>query len=331
MAATTGLLEAAIREQSRFAERINRAANIVSDADIDWSKYELPEAEQARVRSAISWRDDVVQHFLDPESARGAYMPWAKMAGQFRVRPGELTVWSGYNGHRKSMMLNQVMLALMQQSERVLIASLEMRPVQTLARMARQSIGVLDPSVPAIDAMFAWMRPRLWLYDQLGTVMANRMIALARYAREEIGAQHVVIDSLMKCGIASDDYGGQKSFVDKLSTLAKDTNLHIHLVAHARKGEDESRPPNKMDISGTADLTNMADNVITVWVNKKKFAAQEAGNRDLDEKPDAMLTIEKQRNGEYEGRCNLWFHSASMQFHARDGEHAINYLEERAS
>jgi twinkle protein len=176
--------------------------------------------------------------------------------------------------------------------------------------------------------MFVWLRSRLWLYDQFGTVMSNRMIALARYAREEIGVQHVVIDSLMKCGIATDDYGGQKSFVDKLSTLAKDTNVHIHLVAHARKGENEDKPPGKMDISGTADLTNMADNVVTCWVNKKKVHAVEQGKHDYDDKPDAVLSVEKQRNGDYEGRCWLWFHGQSLQFHAREGGHAIDYLSE---
>ena len=34
---------------------------------------------------------------------------------------GELTVWTGYNGHGKSLLLSQVLLGLMQQDQRVVV------------------------------------------------------------------------------------------------------------------------------------------------------------------------------------------------------------------
>ena len=46
----------------------------------------------------------------------------------FEFRPGELTVWTGYNGHGKSLMLSQILLGLMQQGERVVVFSGEMTP-----------------------------------------------------------------------------------------------------------------------------------------------------------------------------------------------------------
>jgi twinkle protein len=39
----------------------------------------------------------------------------------------------------------------------------------------------------------------------------------------------------MKCVSGEDDYNSQKSFVDELTALARDHNVHIHLVHHIRK------------------------------------------------------------------------------------------------
>lgn len=99
----------------------------------------------------------------------------------------------------------------------------------------------------------------------------------------------------MKCGIGLDDYNKQKYFVDELSTLAKDTNAHIHLVNHSRKGERESNVMSKFDIKGAGEITDMADNVFIIWKNKKKEVALNASdvNPETEKKPDAMLICDK--------------------------------------
>lgn len=271
--------------------------------DVDWQQWLSP-SEQSKLRDASTYSAELKDSFLNPAIVAGHRLPWKK-ASDFRFRDGELTVWSGYNGSKKSMMLGFGALGFIAQGATVCIASLEMKPVTTLSRVVRQFVGVSEPTVQAMEEFFNWCRGKLWLYDQVGTVQPERMIAVARYAITALEVSHVVIDSLMKCGIAEDDYNRQKWFVDELSALAKDTNAHIHLVAHSRKPGDakESNPSTKYSVAGSGNLTNMADNVLIVFSNKDD-------SRDYD----AALICDKQRNGEKEPKYLLHFDERSLQF-----------------
>ena len=82
-------------------------------------------------------------------------------------------------------------------------------------------------------------------------------------ALKELKIQHVVIDSLMKCGIMDDDYNGQKQFVDCLCWAAKTYGGHIHLIHHIRKTRSEEEIPDKFDVMGASALTNLVDNVFS--------------------------------------------------------------------
>ena len=299
-------------EAEKRWERAERfGACVIHDANIDWSRYELTPDDQARVRPAESWEDELIAAFSIPETLTGALPPWDSIRDRLRFRPGELSLWSGINGHLKSMALNQAALCFAGQSEKSCIGSFEMHPIKTLKRMARQHTRVESLSPSQVRGFFTDVHGKVWIYDQVGTVHTNRVLALCRYAREEVGCQHMIIDSLMKCGMDADDYSAQKRFIDKLSTYAKDSGLHIHLVAHSRKVAEEGLP-GKMDVSGHADLTNMPDNVFVVWYNKKKRKAIEEGNHQHDREPDAAFICEKQRNGEWEGTVGLWFNKTSL-------------------
>jgi twinkle protein len=49
----------------------------------------------------------------------------------------------------------------------------------------------------------------------------------------------------MKCVSGEDDYNAQKAFVDQITALARDEDMHIHLVHHIRKLSSEETTPNK--------------------------------------------------------------------------------------
>lgn len=296
--------------------------------DIDFSRYALPESEAAKVRLADEWAGDVTDHFAFGSSPVGAVLPWGKTHGAIKLRKGELSVWAGVNGHGKSLLHSQVSLGLVRQGLRVCIASLEMKPVQTMVRMARQGVGSDQPSPSLVDEFVDCLRGNLWLYDQQGTVDSRKMLAVVRYCREELNIEHFVIDSLMKCGMGADDYNAQKHFVDALSTYAKDTDVHIHLIAHSRKRQNEHGIMDKFDVKGASEITDMADNVFTVWRNKPKeeAAQKDVAGKDKDDHPDAILVCDKQRNGDWEGRVNLWFHKRAQQYLARPTTQAIDMM-----
>lgn len=290
-------------------------AAVIDDSEIDFGAYLEATDSAHKVRPASEFVDAVIDRLYGEQSAAGATLPWDKTHGQFRIRPGEVTVWTGWNSHRKSMVLGQIVLELCAQSEPTLIASMEMRPEATLARMARQAAGNESPAIPFIRKFHAWTDGRLWLYNHLGSVPWQKMAAVCRYAIDTHQIRHIVIDSLMKCGLAEDDYNGQKAFVDQLCVIARDNNAHIHLVSHAKKGHDEDAPPGKMDNKGTGTMADLVDNLVVVWANKKKEKekAKLAPNPDVLSMPDQLLIVEKQRHGEFEGRIKLWFDQKSLQ------------------
>jgi twinkle protein len=254
----------------------------------------------------------------------------------FRFRPGEVSLWAGVNGHGKSLMTGMVAVDLLMASQRVCIASFEMKPYRTLERMLRQWVGFnaeaemaghpegISATRELYEQFGAVAGDRLWFYDQQGTVSGQQVGAVARYCAKEVGVQHIFIDSLMKCVKGEDDYNGQKDFVDELTAIARDHRVHIHLVHHIRKLENELRKPDKTDVKGSGAITDQVDNVLVVWRNKAEPRARKEGD------PDAALIVCKQRNGEWEGGINLWFDRDSQQFVENFGEQPINFAERAA-
>lgn len=283
-------------------------AGLISD-DIDFSAYEQETDAEHKVRPALSYQQSVVDYFHSEQGDYSKQLPWPKTHGKLGFRPGEVTLWGGMNGHGKSLVLGQVCLGLIRQGERCVIASMEMKPHITLSRMCRQEYGRV-PSHEAISHFHKWTDKYLWLYDQLGAVKSAKMLAVLRYCSEKLKADHFVIDSLMKCGMGEDDYNAQKHFIDQLCAIARDSGMHIHLVAHSRKAKDEFSPPGKMDVKGTGSITDQVDNVITVWRNKKKEQNKSAFSGEAD----CLLITDKQRNGEWEGTLGLYFDPEFMKF-----------------
>lgn len=287
--------------------------NTIPD-DIDFDAYLKGPDEGAMVLPAASWVDDVIDAFERPHDQHGACLPWAVSHRLVRLRRGELTIWPGMSGHGKSMLIGQVGLHLMAQGERVCIASMEMKPAATMQRMCRQAAGSNAPDRRFIRDLHTWTNSRLWLYDQQGQVSPERILAVGRYCHKQLGVTHLVVDNLLSCGIAEDGYDAQKQFVLALATHAHDTGQAVHLLAHSRKGKDELTPPGKFDVRGSASITDLADNVFSVWRNRAKEQAQDEGRHDKDNEEDALLIVCKHRHGEWEGRIRLWFDRRSQTY-----------------
>ncbi|CAJ3815062.1 DnaB-like helicase C-terminal domain-containing protein [Burkholderia pseudomallei] len=289
---------------------------------IDWAAYARDEDDgRADVRRASEFMEDLVTHLHSPkEVAPGTESPWASVGDSLRFREGEVTLWGGVNGHGKSAVLGEVMLHAISAGDRVCIASMEMRPIATMERLTRQAAATEKPAPEFIRGFGRWTDERLWLYAHVGTVERARMLAVARYCRKELGVHHVVIDSLLKCGIAPDDYAGQKAFVDALCSLARDTGVHIHLVHHIRKGERETDIPDKFDMRGAGEITDLVDNVLIVHRNKAKEALlrketiSNEKREEAEQQADTALICAKQRHHTWEGTVRLWFDAASLQF-----------------
>jgi twinkle protein len=287
--------------------------NYIPDT-VDLSGYYDEGKVEHRVLPASSWTDEVIDHFHKPDTAPKTRLPWRKTHADFHFREGEVSLWAGINGHGKSQLIGHVAHNLCSQGQRIALASLEMRPKTTMARMVRQAFGGEFPPADYIRRFGGWTDQKLWVYDHFGSSNPRTMAAVIRYAVDKFSVTHFVVDNLMKVVHGETDYDAQKDFVNSLCTIAKDTGCHIHLVLHIKKLQDESKVPNKFDIKGSGSITDLVDNVFIVWRNKPKEAAIRAGDAYEPEDPDCLLILDKQRNGETEGRYRLFFDHASMQY-----------------
>lgn len=310
-----------IEDRARELDEI-RKSKALRRTDIDELRYAEPLEIEKSVISSLAVIDELWRDVLTPQEDVFTTMPWPKTHKTFQYRSGEVTLYAGSNGGGKSLVTGQVALDLIRQGAKVCIASFEMKPKRTLYRMLRQfsgenietRVGLVKPVTEHLEGLEIFTKDSLWFYDQQGTVTPRQVVAMCRFCAVELGITHIFIDSLMKCVPGEDDYNAQKSFIDQITAVARDENLHIHLVHHIRKLSSEEITPNKNDVKGTGAIADQVDNVLLIWRNKKKEHDRQVGGFSDSLACDMRIMCEKQRNGEHEEWYNLFYHRDSQQF-----------------
>ena len=270
-----------------------------------------------KVKSTDIFTDDVIKYFGE-EIHSGKSLGWVKTEDKFRVRMAELTIITGPSGHGKSMWLSQVILSMMRQDTKCLVASLEMRPVLTLSRMITQALGSPEPTDDYIRKFCSRAADKLYIYDQTGTTTSQDMIATLHYGKHILGCDVFVIDSLMKLqDVSEESLDAQKRLTNSLAVTCRDLNIHVFLVAHTRKMKDETEVPDATDLMGSSHIRNLSDSILCVWRNRYKEKLIDEGKTSDDELkiiPDCKVFVQKQRNAQWEGSFNFWFDAKGLRY-----------------
>ncbi|GKS62472.1 hypothetical protein YTPLAS21_19300 [Candidatus Nitrosocosmicus sp.] len=244
-------------------------------------------------------------------------------------RPGELTIWSGINGHGKSTLLNQIMLHQMTKGAKVCMASLEVPMCKMMPRLIRQASGMFQPSPDYIRFLHEWTDAKLWVYNHLGIQPINELLETFESMHTIYGCDVFVIDSLMLLDIEEESLNSQKETVRKLTEFVQARDCHLHLVAHPRKLTSEFQKPNKMDVSGSGHIVNMTDNMFLVFRNKIKEIARAKQKKGislskLEEEQvnncDTLLICSKQRYGEVEDQYRLYYDVKNLRYREYENE-----------
>ena len=90
------------------------------------------------------------------------------------------------------------------------------------------------------------------------------LIKSIEYAANELNCTIILVDNIMTAVdmLDRDPYAVQGSFVKALKAIAREKNLTVILIAHPRKTKNGEEIVND-DVSGTGDITNLADVVLT--------------------------------------------------------------------
>jgi twinkle protein len=296
--------------------------NTIPDS-IDFERYlRDTESKNHKMRRPVDFVEATIERMFGDSVGNFARLPFGQVDIQFR--PGEVTVWAGVNGHGKSMVISQVMLGFIQQGFRCGVASFELLPEALNKRMILQAAGGI-PDVRYVRDFLSWTGDRLWYADVRGSASNKDMLGIVKYAALESKVQHFFIDNLMCCVSGEDDYNSQKDFVFQLCEMARELGIHIHIVHHIRKLQDEKIIPGKFDIKGSGSITDRVDNVIIVYRNKRKEAELQKSDKELPQEKrvewqrayDASVIVVKQRDGGEEATVKLWFQREANSFHDR--------------
>lgn len=283
--------------------------------------------EPSELKNAEAYREDTWNEIARKDTGQNGHdFLWSGFA--FKVRAGELTIWTGFSGHGKSAMLLHLMVFLASKGEKNCIASLEIKPTKTLEILTRQSLGMAAIGRRDFDEAMNWMSDSFWIFNHVGTKDWKEMLQVFRYARRRYACSQFVIDSLLKCGIGSEDYETQKAFVSACADFCNETGAHIHLVAHSKKKEDETKMPGKLDVKGCSEITDIAFNGLTVWRNKAKEEKMYNATAADDEQAwikasgehDGIVQVWKQRETGDEPNFRVFFDKNVQQFTLRPNE-----------
>jgi twinkle protein len=246
---------------------------------------------------------------------------------------GSLNIITGKSGSGKSTILNQVCIGeSIAQGYKTFLASGELTPanvkywlLQTLANEDQfieceskygrkyKKVSPIAKSKIEVD-----IKDKFFMYTDDNyniDVLINKMEVLAK----RYGFKVFIIDNLMMIrSNIKDKLEADKDTVDKLKKFAKKYNAIVHLVAHPRKSADGENM-NKDDVSGNADITNLAD-YVTIIIRAS----------DEIEEYDAILKVDKNRHTGVSVGKKLMFDIDRKRFYSPETEKELhrNYFGE---
>lgn len=284
------------------AERLRRAAQMIAPTEapeFDQDPNEiLVDMAKLDGRSLLSrYRDRMSQYATSPFDPNGH---------QVRFYPGGVTIWSGFPGNGKTTMLRQFVCYLLQRDQKVFTASLEEHPEDQLNRMIETAAGTENPNEHQAQWFLDQYGDQLRIWAKVGLAQHRVLLAVIRKLAQA-GTKHVVIDSLMKLDVSSQDFEGQRNFANLLDATAKQTGCHIHLVAHPKKPQQADLEPDLNDIGGAKEIGGIADNVLFVRRRKTEHTSNTVSG--------VKIIVLKKRYGRGQlGEISGWFNQELCQF-----------------
>lgn len=201
---------------------------------------------------------------------------------------GDVTVLSGGSGAGKSSWIDCIALNAIQRGYKVGIWSGELQDFRFQSWINQIAAGknyvckregfenYYYAPKNISNQISNWLEGKLFLYNNNYGSKWQQLFADVKELVDKEGVQLIVLDNLMALQIDNyegDKYTQQTKFINDLKEYAKAKNVHVLLVCHPRK---EGIFLRKESISGTADLTNLADSVFIIHRIGKDFE-QRAG------------------------------------------------------
>lgn len=231
-------------------------------------------------------RDLEKQPYKGLESKTGCYIPTGLPSidyGLNDLAPGATTLITGRSNGGKSTLVRQIVANAIDKDNKVYLMSGEGDPETFLNEMYQSVVGRdkqyyntvkinkryrKEPKKAILEKLKKWHYKKLVMFNK-GDSKLKTITELIGMLELEIKMNNydlIIIDNLMSILSvqASEKYEQQADFMQRLCDLAKAYSTHIVLVLHPNKTYKKGEDMDFEQISGTSDLYNKADNIITV-------------------------------------------------------------------
>lgn len=253
-----------------------------------------------------------------------------------------VTVWSGYRGCGKSSLLNMLILNGANYGYKSALWTGELDAAEEKSWLYMQAAGkqynketkngfYYTPE-NICDKIDPWIDKYFWIFNNEYKNNFNQIMDEVRSLKKRENIDFIILDNLMTLDI--DDLDGdkndrQKNLMYTLTCLAKEMNIHIHIVAHPNKSGTFLRPNN---ISGSGHIPDLAQNVFILHrinrdfaVNAKEFLTAATIHEIQDSRCSNTIEICKcrDRGSAVDTFVKLYFEAESRRFKDSIAENII--------
>ena len=191
---------------------------------------------------------------------------------------GQLCIWTGYNGAGKSTILSNIILNGIEDNNKTFAYSGELTKEEFKEWMDLQLSGraYLDkhycdikkqdlpiPSPKYYQLLDDFYNDKIFLYDSDDYATDTDILKAMEYMAKREGVKVFMIDNMLTMIV--DEKGTvnekQQLLIKKMKNFARKYNAVVHLVAHPKKPEQGQTRVDKYSISGTANISDLADRV----------------------------------------------------------------------
>lgn len=180
-----------------------------------------------------------------------------------------------------------------------------------------------------------WYNGRVWIYDN-NSNKAKDILDSGINVTRKYGSRIWILDNLMMMDLDSDGdltstLQKQKEFIVNIVKIAQTYNILIVLVIHPRKVSVNQSDLIADDVSGSGDLTNMAQYVVSArrFTQKEKDGVPDGrGGYKKDSEPipyDVAVEVLKNRYTGRQGTAMLNFNYSDYRFYSSESERTKRY------
>lgn len=231
--------------------------------------------DMPNIKSVESYREQLIDLHSDkinPSIRTG----WEELDGLLGggLRPGELTIVTGETSSGKTTWTANLNFKLSKRGYPVLAASFEMKPLMVIRKMVQMEAQTpfRDISKNVLESTLSEIEGRsIWFIDHYGSMDLEKLKDSIYYARRRHGVEVAVIDHLHFFLKYSADQERQAidAAIRDMKTWAMELNIHILLIVHPKKLDDDNKVVRLNDLKGSSGLKQITDNVISIWRDMK--------------------------------------------------------------